>query len=128
MLFVILLGAIAAKAAFVHRGHPLKHLEAHAGGRDKTFDYVVVGGGTAGLTLASRLAEGSSLNIAVIEAGGFYEQDNGNLSVVPGYCTFYSGTDPADVNPLVDWGFVTEPQKVCFPTPFCLLKPPKVTH
>ncbi|KAI4115737.1 MAG: hypothetical protein LQ338_007817, partial [Usnochroma carphineum] len=43
---------------------------------DKIFDYVVVGGGTAGLTSAARLAEGSSHSIAVIEAGGLYEQDN----------------------------------------------------
>ncbi|KAL8735786.1 MAG: hypothetical protein Q9166_000650 [cf. Caloplaca sp. 2 TL-2023] len=80
-------------------------------GKDDTFDYVVVGGGTAGLTLATRLAQGSSRSVAVIEAGGFYEQDNGNLSIVPGYCTLFSGTDPADVQRLVDWGFVTEPQK-----------------
>jgi GMC oxidoreductase len=85
-----------------------------ASSSDKTFDYVVVGGGTAGLALATRLAEGSSHTVAVIEAGGFYEQDNGNISVVPGYCTFYAGTDPDDVMPLVDWGFVTKPQKVPF--------------
>jgi hypothetical protein len=43
---------------------------------------LVVGGGTAGLTIASRLAKFAS--VAVVEAGGFYEQDNGNLSTVPG--------------------------------------------
>lgn len=112
MLLAVLTTATAAAAAVVHHRPVVQRSEAHIGNKDKTFDYVVVGGGTAGLTLASRLAEGSSLSIAVIEAGGFYEQDVGNLSVVPGYCTFYSGTDPADVNPLIDWGFVTEPQKV----------------
>lgn len=81
-------------------------------GRDDTFDYVVVGGGTAGLALASRLAEDFSRTVAVIEAGGFYEQDNGNISIVPAYCTIGAGTDPADFNPLVDWGFVTQPLKV----------------
>ena len=78
----------------------------------KAYDYIVVGGGTAGLAIAARLAEGSSNSIAVIEAGGFYEQDNGNFSVIPGFCTVFAGTAPDDFNPLVDWGLVTEPQKV----------------
>ena len=81
-------------------------------GVDASFDYVIVGGGTAGLVLATRLAENSSLNVAVIEAGGFYEADDGNISVVPAYDIFYAGTDPTDTQPLVDWGFVTEPQAV----------------
>ena len=82
-----------------------------AAGTDQTFDYVVVGGGTAGLTIASRLAENPSLSVAVIEAGGFYE-DAGNTSIVPGYDSVYAGTDPSATNPLVDWGFLTTPQKV----------------
>ena len=80
---------------------------------DATYDYVIVGGGTAGLAMAARLAEAKKWSVAVIEAGGFYEQDNGNLSVVPGYCTVFAGTDPAPNNPLVDWGFQTTPQAVC---------------
>ena len=77
-----------------------------------TYDYVIVGGGTAGLTLAKRLTENSTLNVAVIEAGGFYEADDGNISTTPAYDIFYSGTDPKDTNPKVDWGFITEPQAV----------------
>ena len=38
---------------------------------NQTFDYVVVGGGTAGLTVAYRLAEDSTKTVAVIEGGGF---------------------------------------------------------
>ena len=82
---------------------------------DATYDYVIVGGGTAGLTLATRLAENSSLSVAVIEAGGFYEADNGNISTTPGYDFFFSGTNPNDTNPKVDWSFVTEPQAVILP-------------
>lgn len=81
-------------------------------GINASFDYVIVGGGTSGLTVATRLAE-ASFSVAVIEAGGFYEVDNGNLSVVPGYCTFYAGTDINNTQPLVDWSFVTQPQAVC---------------
>ena len=42
-----------------------------------TFDYVVVGGGTAGLAVAYNLAKNSSISVAVIEAGGFYQFENG---------------------------------------------------
>ena len=81
-------------------------------GANATFDYVVVGGGTAGLAIATRLASDPSVSVAVIEAGGFYEIDNGNRSIVPGYATYFTGSDPDDYQPLIDWGFVTEPQEV----------------
>ncbi|MCJ1397337.1 hypothetical protein MMC11_000529 [Xylographa trunciseda] len=76
-----------------------------------TYDYVVVGGGTAGLTVASRLSEDPRLQVAVIEAGGHYETDSGNNSVVPGYASYGASTDPAAANdtPLIDWGFITAP-------------------
>lgn len=37
--------------------------------QDSEFDYVIVGGGTAGLVLAARLTEDPTLQVAVIEAG-----------------------------------------------------------
>ncbi|OJJ75712.1 hypothetical protein ASPBRDRAFT_203452 [Aspergillus brasiliensis CBS 101740] len=80
-------------------------------GQNATFDYVVIGGGTAGLTIASRLVKSGYLSVAVVEAGGFYEIDNGDLSVVPEYATFFSGPDPSDFQPLVDWDFMTQPQE-----------------
>lgn len=69
--------------------------------------------GTAGLTIAYRLAENGTNSVAVIEAGGFYDQDNGNTSVVPTYCTRYGAATPESASqyPLVDWGFVTEAQE-----------------
>lgn len=81
-------------------------------GQDATFDYVVVGGGTAGLAIAMRLAQAFK-SVAVIEAGGFYEADNGNISVVPSLDIIGAGWSPDDLNPKVDWGFVTVPQAVC---------------
>ena len=79
-----------------------------------SFDFVVVGGGTAGLTIATRLASDPSISVAVIEAGGFYEIDNGNRSVVPGYANFFTGSDPKNYQPLIDWGFTTTAQQVGF--------------
>ncbi|KAL9935400.1 hypothetical protein V8E36_005748 [Tilletia maclaganii] len=36
---------------------------------DKSYDYIVIGGGLAGLTVAARLSEDSNVTVAVIEAG-----------------------------------------------------------
>jgi len=46
------------------------------------------------------------LNIAVIEAGGFYEIENGNTSQVLGLDIGYDSVTPLSqwINPLVDWG------------------------
>lgn len=79
-------------------------------GTEATFDYVIIGGGTAGLTIANRLAT-TNQSVAVVEAGSFYELTNGNLSQVPAYAGYYSSTDAAQpIQPLVDWGFITAPQ------------------
>ncbi|KAJ9400608.1 CAZyme family AA3 [Paecilomyces variotii] len=80
-------------------------------GTNATFDYVVVGGGNAGLTIASRLAMNGSASVAVVEAGGFYEVDNSNLTVIPGLATYFTGSDPNNFQPLIDWGFNTVPQE-----------------
>ncbi len=81
-------------------------------GLKATFDYVVVGGGTAGLTVARRLAANSSISVAVIEAGGFYEFDNGNLSTIPANTGYFLGTVPTEKNTLIDWEQYTTPQSV----------------
>ncbi|KAJ5972442.1 Glucose-methanol-choline oxidoreductase [Penicillium vulpinum] len=78
--------------------------------KNQTFDYVVIGGGTAGLTIATRLAEQGAGSVAVVEAGGFYELNNGNLSQIPAQDAFYVGTDLDDWQPGIDWGFHTTPQ------------------
>ncbi|CAK1357681.1 unnamed protein product [Cercospora beticola] len=76
-----------------------------------TYDYVVIGGGTAGLAVAWKLATGSSASVAVVEAGSFYQLDNGNGSVIPALTPHqHIGWDPDDVAPLIDWDYVTEPQ------------------
>ncbi|KAL8920045.1 MAG: hypothetical protein Q9172_004675 [Xanthocarpia lactea] len=72
-----------------------------------------IGGGTAGITLAVRLAQNTSTSVAIIEAGAFYEVDNGNYSVLPGLYAaspFYATTEDFPRQPLVDWGLITAAQ------------------
>lgn len=73
----------------------------------KTYDYVVVGGGTSGVTIASRLAQNSQ-SVALIEAGDYYEKSF-PYAGIPGADGVPIGSDPA-TNVSVDWGFVTSPQ------------------
>ncbi|KAI2782984.1 putative GMC oxidoreductase [Daldinia loculata] len=79
-------------------------------GDDATYDYVVVGGGNAGLALATRLVEQKAGTVAVIEAGSFFEIDNSNLSQVPAQAGAFAGKGDHDWQPLIDWGYMTAPQ------------------
>lgn len=73
-----------------------------------TYDYVIIGGGTAGLTIANRLSK--HFSVAVIEAGGYYEEAPLPPSI-PGLDLVGVGTNPGPVDTdAVDWNFVTEPQ------------------
>lgn len=86
-------------------------------GLNSTFDYVIVGGGTAGLAIATRLVEQNAGSVAVVEAGTFYELSNGNASQVPGPGVNYAGKSPLDWQPLIDWGYMTTPQAVSLTQP-----------
>ncbi|KAH8427157.1 GMC family oxidoreductase [Aspergillus melleus] len=101
-----LLGVLAS---FAHAS-PLFGSSFGVPGVNATYDYVVVGGGMAGLTLATRLVQQSAGTVAVIEAGSFYEISNGNLSQVPAYTGAYSSRELNDWHPLIDWGYKTTPQ------------------
>lgn len=65
------------------------------------FDYVIVGGGTAGLVLADRLSEDPAVSVAVIEAGGSV-LNNPNVTSLIGV---ESGYDPA-----IDYAYLSAPQ------------------
>ncbi|TVY75998.1 Dehydrogenase patE [Lachnellula suecica] len=74
-------------------------------GANQTFDYIVLGGGTAGLTIAKRLAEKPLVTVAVIEAGSLYEVTDPILESTPAGDVTFVGT--AETLPTVDWGFFT---------------------
>lgn len=73
---------------------------------DKAFDYVVVGGGTGGSVIATRLAQ-NSFTVVLVEAGGLYEFES--LAAVPAADVLTAGSDP-NTKSAVDWGFVTQNQ------------------
>ncbi|KAJ3743523.1 alcohol oxidase [Lentinula detonsa] len=64
-----------------------------------SLDYLVIGGGTAGLAVASRLAEDTEVQVGVIEAGTFHRDDP--LIDVPVNVGLTEG------NPLYDWDYTT---------------------
>lgn len=71
-----------------------------------TFDYVIVGGGTAGLVVANRLSANPDTTVAVIEAGDS-AFDNPNVTRVPtSLAEFGLGFGTS-----VEWGYTTVPQK-----------------
>ncbi len=65
-------------------------------GDNVIYDYLVVGGGNTGLTIAARLVQQNAGTIAIIQAGSYYEISNGNLSQVPGTDGFFAGKSPHD--------------------------------
>jgi choline dehydrogenase-like flavoprotein len=66
------------------------------------FDYIIIGGGTAGLTVAARLSEDPSIRVGVIEAGSA-RLDDANI-LTPGLSASVLG------NSDYDWAFATTPQ------------------
>ncbi len=65
-----------------------------------TFDYVIIGAGSAGCVLANRLTEDPETTVALLEAGG---KDNYIWIHIPVGYLFCMG------NPRTEWGFTTEP-------------------
>ncbi|MEO1137414.1 MAG: GMC family oxidoreductase N-terminal domain-containing protein, partial [Pseudomonadota bacterium] len=66
------------------------------------FDYVIVGAGSAGCTLANRLSEDPSVSVCILEAGG---PDKNPLIHAPIGFAFFGEKSP------LNWRFETAPQK-----------------
>ncbi|POW14157.1 hypothetical protein PSTT_03240, partial [Puccinia striiformis] len=96
--------------------HPVLNLcpdLSHTAATPDIFDYIVVGGGTAGMAVASRLSEDPALTVLVLEAGGTGANNTG--IGIPGLAGSTRGTE-------IDWKYSTVPQsganqrQVSYPT------------
>ena len=67
----------------------------------KAYDYIIIGAGSAGCTLANRLTQDRDASVLLLEAGG---QDWNPLIHVP------LGWGKILLNRLHDWGYFTEPE------------------
>jgi choline dehydrogenase-like flavoprotein len=70
----------------------------------ESYDFVIVGAGTAGCVLANRLSERPDLSVCLVEAG---DRDRYPFIKVPAAVAF------TVLNPKLGWGYETVPQPYC---------------
>ncbi|KAJ7157789.1 alcohol oxidase [Mycena filopes] len=63
-------------------GSPHEH-----SGETKTYDYIIIGGGTAGCCLAGRLSEDPTISVLVLERGGVHETWYSRIPLISGDVT-----------------------------------------
>lgn len=71
-------------------------------GLEKSYDYVIVGGGTAGCVLANRLTEDKDVSVLLLEAGG--DKTTDPVILTPGLIAGIYGKEE------YDWNFMSVPQ------------------
>ncbi|KAJ6506623.1 aryl-alcohol oxidase-like protein [Mycena sanguinolenta] len=67
----------------------------------RSYDFVIVGGGNAGIVLANRLSENAEVSVLLLEAGGAYE--DAPMAHIPFHCVILADTE-------LDWGYKVTPQ------------------
>lgn len=72
-----------------------------AAARRKNFDYVIIGAGSAGCTLANRLSADADIRVLVLEAGGWDRHPFVKLPLTWGRVL---------LDRIYDWGYDTDPQ------------------
>jgi len=75
-------------------------VRAHRTPTGEAFDYVIIGGGSAGCVLAARLTEDPTLRVALVEAGG--PDRHPYIHIPAGYARILT-------HPRLTWGYRTEP-------------------
>ncbi|KAJ7464023.1 alcohol oxidase [Mycena latifolia] len=77
---------------------------------NQQFDFIVVGGGTAGLVVAARLTEDPKITVGIIEAGQY--RPNDPLIEIPQSIAAPSNPNSTALigNPTYDWGLLSTPQ------------------
>ncbi len=67
----------------------------------ETFDYIVIGAGSAGCVVAARLSERADVSVLLLEAGG--PDSHPTLKMPVAFLK-------AVINPAFNWGYMTEPE------------------
>lgn len=100
MLLVLMVAVIGISLRLLFDYEYIPNLVPVESVKDKYFDYIIIGAGTAGSVLSHELSKHSNYSVLLIEAGGIF---NG-LSTVPIASTLMQGTD-------MDWSLKSVPQK-----------------
>ena len=93
--FFLLLAYVASRVLLRDTKIPYSTLDV------KEYDYIIVGGGSAGCVLANRLSENPNVTVLLVEAGGPDEKTE--IHIPAAYTTLQLSD--------VDWAYTTVPQK-----------------